>query len=348
MRNNPQKRNNIAFGLTTGTAVPARDLTSFSDVSGDGTADFASFIDDGLGGGPKVDVLSGANGSNVSTISFFNVAWTGRAIEAAADGNSDGVANDPAIAVLGFNPATSATIVQVRMAMTGAFVRNIQFFNPAWTKPLDVIVIDDVDGDGNTDDAAIGVLALNEATNAIAVQVKRLSNGSTIATRYFLNPAWSPRAAAAIVRPGQTPLIGVMAVNPVTGSTVVQSRQLSDGAVQANTYYFNVAWRGQDVAVETDLNSDGTADDPAWMVMATNDSSNNSAVQVRSVNTGAVVKNIFFLNPAWEGGRVTNSGDINGNLINDVAGMARNRANDNIVIQVRDYGTTNLTRNIFP
>jgi hypothetical protein len=234
-----------------------------------------------------------------------------------ADANQDGVANDPAVAVLGRRISNDRLSVQVRLAAGGAELARINFLNNRWT-PVDVVVIDDANGDGVSDDTAIGVLGLNPAQGSqkqTTLQVRRLSDGSLLREVYYNNNNWTPLAAGAVQRPGQSPLLAVLAE------------------------------KNSSKEIRTDGN--GVGDDAAYMVLAVNPGNGLKRVQVRGTS-GALVKNLLVMNDLWQARRILGSDDINGNLFEEI-GVLGNRISDGKArIELQDFDSGAIIGNIFP
>lgn len=327
---------------------PFTDLAGISglaDSSGDGVPDLATFVSNS-GGQPQGQLYSGANGDNFGTLNFLNPNWQAVAIDTVDDSNGDGVADDPAVAMLLAEPATGKMLVHIRNSTTGTTVDKINFLNADWA-PVDVVVFNDTDGDGNPNDASIGVMAVNKVTGKILVQVRNLSNGAKIATRSFLNLNYTPIAATSASRAGQTPLLGVLSVETATGKILVQTRQLSDGLLVDNAKYLNSDWTATDIAAVKDGNSDGTADDPGWLVLANDTASNATLLQARYAVTGTWIKNIAYLTTDYTGLSLATSADISGNGREEASVYAERLSDDQRIIQIRDFADSSRTGNIF-
>lgn len=334
------------FRTVVQVMTTADEIAAFDDVSGDGVPDLATFA--GLtSGAPRVQIFSGANGDEIGALTFLNPDWRGIAMERISDSNTDGAPGDSGLAVLLRNPATGNILVHAREVATGNTIDKISFFLPNWT-PIDIVVIDDVNGDGNTSDTAIGVLALDEATGKILMQVRSLSTSAKLATISFMNTDYRPVAAAVVQRDGQTPLIGVLGEEDSTGKILVQSRQLSDRALQRNTRFLNFDWRGRDIAVVNDGNNDGVVGDPAWVVLGENINTGVNLAQGRLVSSGARAEDVSMISASWAASRLTSANDISGNGREEVASFARNRSSGKRNLQVRDYETGTVTENISP
>lgn len=266
------------------------------------------------------------------------------------DANADGVANDPAVAVLGNKSSVGKHTVEVRRADNGALINKVDFLGPSWIV-LDVAIIDDKNGDGVTGDTLIAVLGYGPTKafdKQIKVQVKRLSDGVLIANWFFFNGNWVPLALEAVNRLGQTPLLAVLATKPATGAIVVQARKLSNGAKQRDTSFFNANKLARDVAILLDSNGDGTANDPAYLILANDISTGKNKVQARRVSDGQRLKNITMVGANWEAKRVTGTDDISGNRFGEVGALAKKRTDGKVTIQLKDFDDRTITPTILP
>lgn len=333
---------------------PASDgVFDVTDVNDDVAGDLAFIGDDDT---TEVKYFSGTTLQLIGSTNFLNPAWDGVALSRVSDTNGDGVTNDPSVALLASIRPTGFNIVRpfvrTRRADNDQVVRDIYFLNPSW-RAVDVAVVNDTNGDGVPNDPSIAVLAVNDFTDAIVVQVRLLSDGSRFdngnnGNCFFLNPAWRPVALEAVSRMGASPLLSVLAVNPVNGYNVIQALLLSDCSLHRKTFPLNPAWRAQDVAILRDSDGDAVLTDPSYLVVAVNPNTGTTAVQALLVSDGAIQKNIFPLNIAWRGFRVASTEDMTSNMFEEVGTLARNPGTGNVVIQLLDYDDLTTTGNIFP
>ena len=149
-------------------------------------------------------------------------------------------------------------------------------------------------------------------------------------------------------RIGQTPLLAVLANKEATGANVVQARKLSNGSVQRDTSFLGSNWLARDVAILRDSNSDGTSNDPAYLVLGNHQGTERNKVQVRRVNDGSRLTNISMVGTNWEAKRVTGTGDISGNLVEEVGALAQKRTDGTVAIQLKDFAAHTTTATIFP
>jgi hypothetical protein len=254
------------------------------------------------------------------------------------------------VAVLGNKSSVGKHTVEVRRADNGALINKVDFLGPSWIV-LDVAIIDDKNGDGVTGDTLIAVLGYGPTKafdKQIKVQVKRLSDGVLIANWFFFNGNWVPLALEAVNRLGQTPLLAVLATKPATGAIVVQARKLSNGAKQRDTSFFNANKLARDVAILLDSNGDGTANDPAYLILANDISTGKNKVQARRVSDGQRLKNITMVGANWEAKRVTGTDDISGNRFGEVGALAKKRTDGKVTIQLKDFDDRTITPTILP
>jgi cyclophilin family peptidyl-prolyl cis-trans isomerase len=341
----PVETENIVFTDVTllETARTELDVTGVVDVSGDAVPDMGYLTSEDQ---PKVSYYSGATGQRIRTVRYLGMAWTGVAAATLADANANGVAQDPAVAVLATRPDNGRHTVEIRRSKTGKLLKRIDFMGPA-TEVLDVAVIDDSNGDGVTDDAVIAVLGFNPnrpSKEQIRVQVRRFGDGGGVKNYFFFNENWTPVALEGVQRPGRSPLLAVLGNNKNNGQNVVQARALKNGTLQPNVTFLNDAWLARDLAVLTDTNSDGDAKDPSYLVLGNHKNTGGNRVQTRRVSNGNFIRNVAVNGPKWEAYRLMRVDDISGNLAEEVGTLATRRADGTVNILVKDYadGTTSV------
>jgi len=213
-----------------------------------------------------------------------------------------------------------------------------------------VVIIDDANGDGVSNDTAIGVLGINpqgSSRRRNLVQVRRLSDGSVLQNVYFANGAWTPLAAGTVPRGNGGPLVAVLLEKGSTRNLLVQARVLSDTSLQRNSSFLNTAWRGKDLAILRDTNGNSVFNDASYMVLAVNPGNGKNVVQIRRPG-GTFVKNIFVLTENWQARRIGVADDISGNLYEELGTLGNRNSNGEALIQLKDFDTTNTTGNIFP
>jgi hypothetical protein len=245
------------------------------------------------------------------------------------------------------NKETDKIRVETRRADNGAFLSSIQFLNENW-RAIDVVVVDDLDGDGNTNDTAIAVLAERISDGRIQLQLRDYVSGALISNTVYLNARWTPIAAAVASRVGMAPVIGVIAHEPNSGKRTMQVRVAGSGVFDKNIKFLGSTWDYKDVSVNHDANGDGTNDDPVWMVLATRPSDDVIRVQSKFVSDGSFDDNMVILNANWEAFRLDAANDMGGNTSGEIAITAERRADKVRRIHVKDNSSGATTINIAP
>jgi hypothetical protein len=322
------------------------DVTGVNDISGDAVPDVAYLS---YSGQPEVRYYSGADRKQLKAETYLGSGWLAVAAATVADANSNGVANDPAVAVLATKPSAGKHAVEVRRADTGALINQILFMSASW-EMIDVAVIDDSNGDGVTGDTAIAVLGFDDQQpddKQIKVQVRNLSDGAVLGNWFFLNNKWTPLALEGVNRTGQPPLLAVLANKPSSGNNSIQARRLSDGSLQRDTTFWDPSWLARDVAILKDSDGDGNANDPGYVVLA-GDAGNRNKVQGKRVSDGVNLKNVSMFSTSWEAKRLTTTGDLSGNLVEEVGAMGEKSTDGTLSIQLKDYDDKTVTGTINP
>jgi hypothetical protein len=241
--------------------------------------------------------------------------------------------------------------VQFRAVSDGSVLRtNLGLFNASWT-PLDIAVVNDINGDGTPGDTGIAVLAVNNDTGRNEVEMVPLDSGTGVPAfkERFFTPDWTALAVETLVPAGGgDALLVVMAQNDISGKTVLQRRQVSDGTRLTNIFAFGPGIEPSDLSIATDGDADGTADDPAAVFYGTNLGSGNPIVRIRSNASGARLDEFRIIGSTFLPERVTILPDAGGDNIHDVAGSTRRSSNGELLLKVRDYATSGNISDIFP
>ena len=339
------------LAYAAGSAASEYDLTALSDMTGDDVPDIAQAVDNGAGQ-PGIAFYSGADGQWLSTHAYLNDDWRFVALSTVQDANQDGTADDPAVAVLAKNRDTNNVRVESRDT-NGAKVHSTLFLNSNWWV-FDLVVIDDLDGDGLTDDTAVAVLAQRWYDGRIMVQLRDFSTGALISNTVYLNLRWTPIAMAVADRSAMTPagtlppLVGVLAEKLEDNRRVLQSRVAGTGQLESNLKFLNSAWNYLDVTTNRDANSDGTHDDPVWQVLATRPADDVIRVQSKYVSDGSFQSNTVILNSNWRAFRLDTAADIDGNGSTELVISAQRRADDVRRTQIKDFAARSTTLNFVP
>lgn len=332
-----------------GGGGPRADVTEAGDTAGVGS--IGLMVTD-VTSGAGVDVINAATGLGLSTIEYFDTAsaaWTPIAIDTVRDGNGDGTSGDVAISMLAQSAATGQIVVQTRLVSDGSKVGagQLAFFNSTGWAPIDVAVVNDVNGDLTSGDAAIAVLAQSTVDGRYEVRAKLLSNGTQIFNERYFTPAWTATAVEAFTAPGAgDSRISVMATD-AGGATVARTRQVSDGASNGQIFGFGSEITPADLGAIADGNSDGALGDPALIFYGQRVSSGNTVARSRDAATGAHIKTKELLGAGFTPDAVTTILDASGNGFEDIAGSATD-GGSTLNIKVRDYKSNSSVADILP
>ncbi len=304
-------------------------LSGFSDVSGDSIPDFSAAHATETN---TIVVLSGQDGAPLRSLAFFNASWTVNDHAAYADGNRDNTIGDPALVALATSIVTGQIKVQLRYATTGEMVdSSIAFFSKNWTA-VAVSVHDDPNGDGNTEDAAIAVLAANKSSGRNMVELRAIGDGSLIGKWAFFTPSWTVKAVSGVVSSGVA-YLAVLGTESSSGKSKVELRRISDGT-RSGIFFFGPSVATADLAVVKDANADGNADDPGLLVLGKR-AGGNSIIRIRRVDNGAKVSDKLVIGAVWNAESLAVVPDYSGNNIFEYAALAQGATGT--VIKIRDY-----------
>lgn len=280
--------------------------------------------------------LDGNDGSELRTVKFFSSAWQPQAFAALADGNGDGTLDDPALAVLAFNSNTGQIKVQLRDATTGDRIgSNIAAFNSDWNA-LGLAILADADGNGVADDPAAAVLAQNTVDERIMVDLIRFSDGAQLGRWKFFTPSWEAKSVAAYVPAGGAPRIAVLATDPVSGRTRIQYRLTTiDG--KTNVFVSGPGIDTFDMDIMLDVDGNGTADDPAFVVVGKKVSgTENNVVFIIRESDGLKLADWSIINGSYDARGMEIIPDISLNGYEEIVALAQPVDGGNLLIRIRD------------
>jgi len=339
------------FTLTVGgggpeVVAPLADVTEAGAAGGDG--DFALLELSSTTGpsgsvNPQVRVLDGKTGSEAFSIEYFDQsaeAWQPIAIDTVSDGNSDGTADDPAVVMLAQNLVSGQIKVQARYISNGTKVRtNIPFFSSTNWSPIDVAVVNDINGDGTTGDTGIAVLAQSGVDSRWEVRMTPLgtvNNLPTFTGRYF-SPTDVVKGIEATTDAGDS-LIIALGVDGA-GKSRLQGRQVSDGASLGNLMVWGAGASvdATDLSIVADADGNGTADDPAAVVLGLRDSNSNTIYRSLLISDGSDLGTNRLLSSPFAPERITSTDSIVGAGGEEIAASAINTGDDALRVKLRAF-----------
>ncbi len=338
----PLSSQQVWVTLTPSPAASVKRLSGLSDVSGDGVADLAHILESSTS---TVEIVSGSDGSTVRQIEFFGDDWTAIAISTLEDGNLDGIANDPAVAMLARNVLSGMHRVRVRDGFTGNRIGgDITFFNSSYTG-IDLAVLNDHNGDGVPNDPSLAVLARQD-TGRVAVLLKSFADGAVIGNWTFTKADFDALAVEGVSPAGGVPAISVLYRNSSTGKSRIRTRRADNGQWMQGIFVAGSTRDPSDFAVFTDLNGDGTKDDQAYAILLKVEGGNNR-VRFLNIGSGDMIKEMLLLSGSWEMSSLAVLPDTDSDGFDDLAGEADRNAGEENIIKVRDFETEDTLLNVF-
>ena len=79
-----------------------------------------------------------------------------------------------------------------------------------------------------------------------------------------------------------------------------------------------------------------------------NDADNRNKVQGKRVGDGQNLTNVSMMSDLWDIRRITTTGDLSGNLVEEVGALGEKSTDGTISIQLKDYADKTVTKNISP
>ena len=286
----------------------------------------------------QLDIVDASTGATIDSIDFYGGTWEFQAAASFADGNNDGMPDDPAIVGVAKNSNTGFIQVKVRDGATGARIgSNIDFFSQQW-QPLGIAVLEDSDGNGINDDPAAAVLARRLTTGRHVVEVRRLSDGEKIAKYNFFNADWDPKGVVAYTPVGGIPHIAVLATENATGQSKVEIRRLSDGD-KRRIFGFgsNVITTG--ISMLGDVDGNGTADDPGFVILGKRLNGSGNYVRIRLASNGGKIRESFMINDSFTATGLEVIPDANNSGYDEVSVYAVPDGGGSPVFKIRDLET---------
>jgi hypothetical protein len=239
--------------------------------------------------------------------------------------------------MLGENGNTNRMRVQLKDALTGAWVRNISF-RPTYT-PRGVVVVPDQNGNGRPE---LGVLGYEVDTGQVHVYIKDALTGTLLRSIAF-NARYIPQGVVLV--PDQngngTLELGVLGQNGNSGKVQVQ---LKDALTKASigTVYFDPAYTPHGIAVVEDLDGNSI---PELAVLGEENSTGEVRVQLKDAGTGVEVGVVFFgaTHTPWGLAIVE---DQNGNGVAELAVLEEGRTTGRGRVQLKDALTGEWIRDV--
>ena len=263
-----------------------KSIASFSDGDSDGLPHDPAIVGvakNAENGRIQVKVRDAVSGSRIgNNITFFSSQWLPLAIAVLEDADGNGVANDPAAAVLAQRTGSGKFTLEVRRLNDGTKIARYNFFNQNWT-PKGVVAYSPA---GGTPSAA--VLATDNNNNQSRVQVRRLSDGNK--QLLFAFGANVETTGLALVNDADgdgtsdDPAFVVLGKRSNGSGNFVRVTRASDGQKIADRFVINDGFDATDLAVLPDVNNTGYEDVAALAIPT---GGGDLLLKIRDLETGS-------------------------------------------------------------
>ncbi|MEM7282818.1 MAG: M36 family metallopeptidase, partial [Pseudomonadota bacterium] len=242
--------------------------------------------------------------------------------------------------ILGFQ-VSDALVNQLRVsdASSGTNQGTLSFLGSVWS-PKGLVSVNGIGTSGR----GVGVFAVNNDNDVMAVQMRNASDGVLTRNIFPLSAAW--RGLDIDTVPGQAvsglSALAVLAERRSDNLMTVELLDPTSGSRIRLLYPLGFGWRAEQLGA-VDVN--GTE---AIAVLATRESDGLAIVQVRNAVNNALVRNVFPLGLGWSPIELKVLPDLNGNNVEEVAVRMTRDADGLEIIQIRDAQTNDLVGNVYP
>ncbi|MEM7281079.1 MAG: hypothetical protein AAF438_05580 [Pseudomonadota bacterium] len=194
---------------------------------------------------------------------------------------------------------------------------------------------------------AIATLHTRDADGLTIVQVRNASNGNFIRNVFPLGLGWSPQELRAI--PDQNgnsaDEIAVRMTRDTDGLEIIQIRDGLTQALISNVYPIGAGLSTWTTRKFRAVTTNGIT---ALAILSTRHSDDQVLVQIKSIQTGAVANNVFFIGAPWEFQQdFAVAPNFNGGDDGEIAVLMRNTSTDQRFVQIRDSESDQVIRNVF-
>ena len=246
----------------------------------------------------------------------------------------------PAIAVLATRKTDGLMGVELRSPEDGGLIRIIYPLGLGWT-PTTLQSLS-VNGD-----AAIAVLATRDSDALTIVQVRRVSDGSLVKNVFPLGFGWLPEEFKIIedLDGNGNDEVAVRMRRQSDGLDIIQIRDSQTANLIKNVYPIGAGgdvWQTQQFEVLT------AAGNTTLAIVSVRDSDQQVLVQLKDPQTGAIVKNNFFIGAPWQfHQKAVVIKNFAGSSADEVAIPMRNSDTNQVLVQIRDGFDATVIRNVF-
>ena len=316
-----------------GPSWVAKDVISY-DTGNTTVLGLVALEESGLLG---IQLKDAATGNAIRNLFPWSANWHFEDA-AIADGVAPG--GGPGVAILATRKSDGLMGVELRNPDDNTRIRIIYPLGFGWY-PL---ALDTLTANGET---AIAVLSTRDVDQLTIVQVRKSTDGTLIKNVFPLGFGWSPVELKIMpdLNGNGVDEIAVRMTRDSDGLMIIQVRDGSTNALIGNVYPIGAGGNGWTTHQFQALNVNGNI---ALVILSVRDSDKQILLQSKDVQTGAILKNNFFIGPPW---KLRESFAViphyGGGPSDEIAVPVRNTLTGQELIQIRDAFDTSVIRNVF-
>ncbi|MEM7283022.1 MAG: hypothetical protein AAF438_15500, partial [Pseudomonadota bacterium] len=286
---------------------------------------------------PIIQLKDPQGGALVGNLFPWSAAWQvldTKVVNGLAPGGA------PAVATLALRRSDGLQGVELRDPANGTLIRLIYPLGFGWT-PSQMQFLDVA---GAT---AVAVLNTRDTDGLAIVQVRNAENTNLVRNVFPLGLGWSPIELKTIpdISGNNVDEVAVRMTRDIDGLEIIQIRDASTNALVINVYPIGAGAGGWTTREFNVVDDNGTA---RLAILSVRDSDGQMLLQTRNLNTGAVVRNTFFIAPPnlYQNATVVID-DFNGSNASEYGILTRNANTGTRFVQIRDIASSVVIRNVF-
>ena len=286
----------------------------------------------------KVQINDASTGGLINEVSYLNPDFGANGITVYPGVSPSG---GPGIGVWGSRRSDGLSIIQIKDPTNGALIRNVFPLSAAWG----VLEVEAIPNIGTGGGYGVAALAMNNQSGLMIVQLRDAATNTLLRNVFPLGFGWFPISMEIIPDiGGGVPGIAVLSQRVSDQLTIVQVRNAADGTLVRNVFPLGFGFTPLEMRAVLDSNGDNVWDIATRM---TRNSDGLEVLQVRDTLGNTFIANHFPLPmPAW----VTFLNaiqPIDNNGTSNLGVLSARISDGQMLVQVRDTLTRNLTNNTF-
>ena len=320
-------------GFPPAAGVAFRPAAKLSDIDDNDAPEIAILRNRSVG--PfNVRVADASTGNVLNNLSFLSGKWSARQLL-----TLDGLGNGPAVGIFATRDFDRVPMIQIKQAEDGNTIGNLFPWSSSW----EMIQAQVVNGVAPSGGPAIATLATRKSDGLPGIELRDASDNNRFRLIYPLGFGWTPHFMD-LVDVNGSPALAVLHTRDLDGLTVVQVRNIANGALVRNIFPLGFGWTAHELKRVPDLNANN-ADEIA--VRMTRDTDGLEVIQIRDSQTNVFVANVYPIG-AGGGGWRTQQFEVADNQGTPLLAILSTRNSDGqMLLQTRNPMTGMVSRNTF-